>query len=256
MKTFLIRSIVTVIFIVAAISCVNRESKDPEKISIYAAMGASGITEEICSKYAAANHKPVIFNFASSGTLARQIENGADADIFISANKQWISYLSEKNILIDTSVSELARNKLVLITSVNNNLPDIDFSNHFEISQTIKNKIAIGDARFVPVGKYTMQVFDTLQWTKKVSEKTILCKDVSSVLRYVELQEADWGIVYYSEALKSDKVKIHSVIPDSLHSPIVFYITAIQNCNKDAFSLINYFLSDSAQLILNKNGFN
>ncbi|MBI9053145.1 MAG: molybdate ABC transporter substrate-binding protein [Bacteroidales bacterium] len=224
-----------------------------QSIDVFAAAGTMLPVNDICNSFEINQNNNTNRNFAASGALARQINAGAEADIYISANKQWIDFLIQNNLVNKENVSEFAYNKLVLITSVDNDVY-IDFTQDFDIETAIKDKISIGNPKYVPVGKYAKQMFDSLNWYNQIRDKIILAKDVTSVLHYVELGECDWGIVYYSEAIKSDKVKIAYEIPQNLYSPITFYIGLLNDCDKNR-NLYNYFKGDQSKGILEKYGF-
>ena len=247
-----------VVFILAGCNGNKTYKTDENKdlsVSIYAAAGTRKVTEEICDLYEKNSHNKVIRNYASSGTLARQIASGADADVFVSANKQWIDYLVSKNLLNENSIHKIAGNSLAVIAPANSKIAVPRFSKDFTISSIPSHKIAIGDPSYVPVGKYTKMVFDSLEWFEALKHQMVMAKDVSSVLRYVELGECDWGVVYYSEAIQSEKVKIIAEIPDSLHKPIVFYVACMKEQNPAGIELSTLFTRSTGQLVFEKYGF-
>ena len=244
------------LFIIIGIqySCSNQKNKSKQKNpQLYAAGGTMLPTNEICDSFTSNYKYEIDKNFAASGALARQIKAGAEADIYISANKQWIDYLNDNKLLVKNSISEIASNKLVVICPKNKDIK-LEFSKEFDIKSTILDKITIGDPKYVPVGKYAKQVLDSLDWYSSIQNKIILAKDVTSALHYVELGECDWGIVYYSEAIKSDKVRIAYEIPQELYNPIIFYIALLKE-NIQTKQLYQYFKSDTAKEILNKYGY-
>jgi len=243
------------LLILILFSCKSQIGNKEKEITLFAAAGTTLPVVEICDSFQLKTGIKLNLNFASSGTLARQIASGADADIFISANNDWMQFLKGKEILLDSTYTVLAKNKLVVISANENEKFNIDFHQDFDILSTIPNKIAIGDPAYVPVGKYAKQVFDSLGWTNQLAEKTLLAKDVISVLNYVELGECDWGIVYYSNALHSEKTQIIAEIPAFLYSPVVFYISRLKNSDENAKKLYAYFLSYEAQMIFKKHGF-
>jgi len=249
---FITKSLVFCFFLFI-FSC-NSENKTTESINIFAATSTTKITNEICDSFALKDDVKIYKNFAATGTLSNQIVNGADCDIFLSADKKWIDFLKNNNLLVDTSINILAKNKLVIICPINNNL-QIEFNKNFDILSTVKSYIAIGDPEYVPVGNYAKQVLDTLDWYNKLNTKIIKAKDVASVLKYVELGECDWGIVYYTEAILSDKVKIVCQVPDSLHKPVEIYIALLKNASEKSLDLYKYFTNEKAKNILIKNGF-
>jgi len=253
MKRFVIFSVILCIGFLFSCKQANNNKNGDSTVKIFAAAGTMLPTNAICNEYEKQFNIKIDRNFAASGALARQIEAGADADIFISANKQWIDFLVENNLLIQNNISDLAKNNLVVICSKDRDIK-IEFVNNFDIKSSVKERIAIGDTKYVPVGKYAKQVLDTLGWYGKIENQIILAKDVTSVLHYVELGECDWGIVYYSEAIKSDKVKIAYEIPNDLYNPIIFYI-GLLNENQKSKKLYWYFKSDEMQEIFKKYGF-
>ncbi|MBU8893538.1 MAG: molybdate ABC transporter substrate-binding protein [Bacteroidales bacterium] len=225
----------------------------PLSVQLFAATATVLPSNEICNSFESYNNIETERNFAASGALARQIKAGAEADIYISANKQWIDYLYDNKILVENSISEIAYNKLVVICPSNKHIK-LEFSKEFDFKSTIIDKIAIGDPKYVPVGKYAKQVLDSLEWYNSIQNKIVLAKDVTSVLHFVEMGECDWGIVYYSEAIKSDKIKIVCDIPQDLYDPIIFYIALLEG-NQNAMELYKYFKSHTAKEIFNKYGF-
>ncbi len=229
------------------------ESQQDEKVKLFAAAGTMVPCNEICNVLGKNHQIQIEKNYAASGSLARQIKAGAEADIYISANKQWIDFLNKNNLIIENSITQIAGNKLVVICPIHKDL-ELEFSEQFDIKSTTINNISIGDPTYVPVGKYTKQVFDSLNWYQQIQDKIILAKDVTSVLHYVELGECDWGIVYYSEALKSEKVKIAYEIPQELYSPIIFYMALINKKDQSA-KTYQFFRSTTAKDIFAENGF-
>jgi len=240
-----------VILLIGFIIACKQEPK--HEISLFAAAGTMLPCNEICdsavNKYNVVTEK----NYAASGAMARQIHAGARADIFISANKQWVDFLEDNELIIKDKITKIAENKLVIICPTNKNI-ELEFSQQFDINSAIPNNISIGDPKYVPVGKYAKQVMDSLQWFEKIRKKIILAKDVTSVLHYVELGECDWGIVYYSEALKSDKVKIVYEVPQQLYSPIHFYM-ALTNETDQSKKIYHFFKTNQAKSIFVKHGF-
>ena len=229
------------------------KQKPDNRIQLFGATGSMLTANEICDSFTNNYSIKIESNFAASGHLARQIKAGAEADIYISANKQWIDYLDENELIIKDSISSLASNKLVLICLKSKKV-NIEFTRDFDIQSSIPDKISIGDPKYVPAGSYAKQVLDSLDWYKKIQSQIILAKDVRSVLNYVELGECDWGIVYYSEAIKSEKVKIAYEIPQNLYDPITFYFALLSE-NKESKELYQYFKSKISKKILNKHGF-
>ena len=233
-------------------SCSEKRKKTT--VTVFAAAGTRVATTDICKLVESKGELSVDMNFASSGTLARQIEMGAEADLFVSANKQWVDYLATKDLLDSSSVREIAANTLVVISSKKDSLEQ-------DIFQLINGAvystglIAIGDPSYVPVGKYAKSALCNLNAYEKLKDRFVLAKDVSSVLKYVELGECDWGMVYYSEAICSDKVNVLTTVPDSLHPPIRFYMAHLKQAQNKVGGLSSAFMGKEGQSILKKHGF-
>ncbi|TLX74129.1 molybdate ABC transporter substrate-binding protein [Labilibacter sediminis] len=243
---------VTLSLLLICSSCKNQQSN---AVKIYAAAGFRIPAEILCNRFEKEKNITIQRNYASSGTLARQISAGAEADIYISANKKWMEYLNSENMLLDSILTPLASNQLVVITSIDKPDFSIQYDSLFDITSTIQNKIAIGDPAHVPVGLYSKTILDSLGWFSPLIPNMVLAKDVSSVLHLVALKECDWGIVYYTEAIQSKKVKIVSTIPASLHPPIHFYIATLKNSNPHSSDLFDCFKNKKSAHILAGKGF-
>lgn len=226
-----------------------------ESLVIFAAAGARTISNEVCDLFEEKVNYHVERSFASSGLLARQIANGADADVFISANYDWIQYLLEENFLDSVSVKRIASNSLVFVAPISSELIAPEFTPDFDINSIVPGVIAMGDPSFVPVGKYAKMVLDSLGWFDVLKDKIILAKDVSSVLHYAELGACDWAIVYYTEAIQSSKVKILADVPESLHSPIYFYLAGLNSTSPEVTELCDFITNNKMKSIYEKFGF-
>lgn len=223
-------------------------------LTIYSAAGARGICEEICIHFQN-NHKLKVNRiYGGSGVLARQIEAGASADLFISADKKWVDHLQNKGYFVKGDVRVLGGNSLVIVAPVESPLSKINLrasTNRI----VVKERIAIGDPATVPVGNYTIEAFKKMGWYEGLKSKIIYSKDVSTVLRYVELGECDWGVVYKSEAILSKKVKILAEIPSEYHTPVLFYIAKLKESSSESGKLYTYFFNLIGEEALIKMGF-
>jgi len=235
------------------LGCENEKEKT--RLTIYAAAGTRLAASEICDSFEVESKRKVTRNYASSGILARQVFQGGKADLFISANGEWVKFLLANDLLVDTPVMILAKNKLVLVAPVHKQIDTIVFHPSFDIAATVQNKIAIGDPAHVPVGKYAKAFLDSLGWYHQLQRDIIMANDVAGVLRYVEMGECDWGIVYFTEAKHSGKVKIVSEIPAALYPPVLFYIGRVKEGKKESGNLLDYFLGKNGERILREHGF-
>lgn len=228
-----------------------------DELTVFSAAGMRMAIEELSIEFTELNSIEIEKNYASSGTLARQIANGAKCDVFISANKDWMDYLMKNdNNFEEGSVRQLAENSLVVVAPIKSKLNSMGSITNLIKYLRESDKIAIGNPSYVPAGKYAKEVFDTLNIYKALESKFVMCKDVSSARHYVELGECDFGFIYYSEAMESRKLKILYKLPDNLHSKIQFYGAVISSSDKiSAERYLNYFKTEEGRKILSKRGF-
>jgi molybdate transport system substrate-binding protein len=167
----------------------------------------------------------VNYNFGASGALQQQIEQGAPADVFISAAGKQMDALQEKDLIVADTRRNLLANQLVLIVPEDStfNLSDFRQLNDANIS-----RIAVGEPRSVPAGQYADEVFKNLDLADPLQSKFVFVNNVRGVLAAVESGNADAGVVYETDAKLSDRVKIVAVADESLHQPIVYPIAVLQ----------------------------
>lgn len=233
----------------------SQPKEKPQKLTLFAAAGTRSAIEEICLKYEQEYGIEIQKNYASSGTLARQIASGADSSVYVSANKKWVDFLIDEDLLIKGSVQRIAGNKLVIITPKGAPQPNFVFSNSFDFSASAPNGIALGDPAYVPVGSYAKKAFSALEVFDSIKSNAVMCKDVSAVLKYIELGEMSWGIVYQSEAHLSKKVDIAALIPTELYGKITFYTAVVKGADENAVKLKKYIAGDEGRAIFQKYGF-
>lgn len=200
-------------------------AEDEETVTIFAAASLHGALEAF-----AANPPPgtsITLSTAGSGTVARQIEAGAPADIFISANESWAAYLMEEGLLEPGTTRPLASNTLVLAAHKKTKLPDLPLA---ELLQHKKvGRIAIGETSSVPAGIYGKEALEKLGLWQTLKPKLLPAESVRSVLSWVERREAQLGFVYESDVLGSDRLRIvHAFTSESIPAlDPALYVSAI-----------------------------
>ncbi len=229
------------------VSCSGPKKTGEKEITVFAAASLTDVITDLAANFEKEHQVTVKLSLAASGTLARQIEQGADADVYLSANKNWMDYLVEKGKTKETTV--FATNDLVLVSPIDRNF---QFEKVDSLLMYTESRIAIGDPGYVPVGKYAMQVFDYYQLD--LSSKLFQTQDVRSALMMVELGEADFGIVYKTDALQSEKVKIIFTFPDESHSPVQYYGALISEKSL-AKQFYDYLYSSEAKKVLSNYSF-
>jgi molybdate transport system substrate-binding protein len=193
-------------------------------------------------------------NFAGSGTLQTQIEQGAPADVFLSADAIRMDNLQKKSLILDGTRQNLLYNKIAMAVPSDSTLGLTSFN---DLTLDKVRKVAIGDPKSVPAGTYAQQAFDLLGITAKVQPKEVLGADVRQVLTYVESGNVDAGIVYSTDALTSVKVKVVASAPDEINAKVVYpaaVIKASQN-PEVAKHYLNFLFSAQAKAIFEKYGF-
>jgi len=210
------------------------------ELLVSSAVGAKSFVETAGKEFEKTRGIRVLFNFSSSGKIAKQIELGAPTDLFISASKFWIDYLLEKKLLLPSSVKPLAGTKLVLISPKSSGLRSI----------LDARRIAVGD-KYAPVGKYAIETLKGLGIYEKVRKRLVFAPNAKQVAVWVVTGNADAGIVYYSDYLKfKDNLRLVEVFPDSLHSPIKFWMGVVRSSRslKLAEDFEDFMLSLSNEL--------
>ena len=191
-------------------------------------------------------------NFGSSGTLAREIEQGAPVDAFLSAGAKPIDDLQSKGLLIPGTRMNFLRNSLVLIAPKDSKLAGFD-----GLTAPQVRLVALGDPASVPAGQYGKQTLEALHLYDKLQSRIVLGKDVRQVLTYVETGNADAGLVYSTDALISSRVRVVAVAPESSHDPIVYPLAIVTGSrNQPAVrAFLAYLGSAAARAVFLKRGF-
>jgi molybdate transport system substrate-binding protein len=193
-------------------------------------------------------------SFAGSSTLAKQIENGAPADIFISADKDWADYLEARNLLNKNTRTDLLVNELVLIAPLNR-IPSIIIARDFDLLSSFNGKLCTGDTASVPVGKYARQALTYYGWWSTIQPRLVGTEDVRTALAFVARGECALGIVYKTDALMSKKVTVVASFPAESHLPIVYPGGLTKNATAEAQAFWQFLQSDVAAEVFVRYGF-
>jgi len=229
-------------------------SNAQDKVTIFAAASLTNAITDIATQYEKEQAVQVQTSFASSSTLAKQIEKGAPADIFISADTKWMSYLQDKTLLKADSHVNLLGNQLVLIAPKNKAFK-VEMDKSFNFAGAFAGKLCTGELDSVPVGIYAKQSLKNLNWWDAVKMRIVGTQDVRVALVFVERSECDAGIVYATDAKVSNKVEVISAFPDTSHDLIVYPLALVKNANPAATGFYDYLKSEKAKAIFIKYGF-
>jgi molybdate transport system substrate-binding protein len=226
-------------------------------VTVFAAASLTDVLEEVGKAYTAANQVPVRFSFAASSTLARQIESGAPADAFVSADQEWMNYLASRNLIKPETRRDIAANSLVLVAPADSKT-SLRIGPGFKIAAALgtNGRIATGDPAGVPAGKYARAALAKLGVWKAVENRIIPADNVRTALNFVALGEAPLGIVYATDARGQTRVRVVDTFPASTHEPINYPAAATSHAGADAIGFVRFLSSDTAQLIFERAGFN
>ena len=247
-----------ILIVMSFLGCGSKSSSKSEKkvtLTISAAASLKDAMGEIKKQYAKEEPNVTInYNFAGSGVLQQQIEQGADVDIFMSAANKQMDALSQKGLLVENTKENLLGNTVVLVVKKDNSRVS-----DFKDSQTDKiKKIALGEPKTVPCGQYAEEIYTKLNILSKVKAKAVYGKDVTEVLTWVETGNVDAGVVYATDAKASTKIKVAAVATkDMYNTPVVYPAAVIKSSkNQDAAKEFLEYLSDKkSKATFEKYGF-
>jgi len=239
---------------VAVWICPMRAAAQASEITVSAAISLKDSLDEIGKMYEKAHAGVKIsFNYAGSGTLQRQIEQGAPVDIFFSAAEKQMDDLQSKDLVDARTRRNVVRNQLVLIAPASNTT----IHSFQDLSNISVRVLAVGEPSTVPAGMYARQTLEHLGMWGAVEKKIVLAKDVRAVLTYVETGNADAGLVYQTDAQDSQKVRIVSVAPAESHDPIVYPAAILKGAKNPsaATPFLAFLSSNEAREVFAKYGF-
>ncbi len=224
-------------------------------ITVSAAISLKNAFEEIGRLYESRYGTKCVFNFGASGDLMKQIAGGAPVDVFASAAQKDMDELGRQGLIVTATRADFAANSVVLIVpaGAKTSLKSFEGLSAVEIK-----KIAIGNPKTVPAGRYAEEVFSSYQILPFIKTKFIYTENVRQVLDYVARGEVDAGVVYATDAAtRSKEIKILSTAPEASHKPVVYPIAVVKETKSeaDAKAFISLVLSQDGKKILQKHGF-
>lgn len=245
------------LFLGSSQSVCAAQAAEPE-ITVFAAASTTNAITDIGRLYADKGLGSIKTSFASSSTLAKQIEQGAPADVFLSANANWMDYLDERKLTEPGTRLNLLRNRIALIVPKESTAQKITISEKTDMSALLgkEGRLAVGDPDHVPVGMYGKKSLETLGLWDAVKERLAPTKDVRAGLALVERAEVPLGLVYESDVAASDKVRIIGVFPVGSHPDVIYPVAAVSGKNTaPAKKFIAFLTTPEAKAIFKKYGF-
>lgn len=225
-----------------------------KSVTVFAAASLTDTLQAVADAYKAKNGKRIVLSFGASSSLARQIEQGAPADIFFSADTDWMDYLQKQNLIDVASRKALLGNDLVLIGTPQ--APRIEIGPQFPLAQALGNgKLALADPASVPAGKYAKAALTSLGVWDAVVGQVVPAQDVRAALEYVARGETPYGIVYATDARIAPNVKVVGTFPQNSHPPIVYPVALTRTASGDARDFLAFLAGPEARAIFAKAGF-
>ena len=222
---------------------------------VFAAASLTDALQEVGDAFTRETSIPVKFSFAASSALARQIENGAPADVFFSADLDWMTYLQTRHLLQEATRHDVLGNRLVLIAPADA-VVALKIEPHFALAAALGNRrLATGDPESVPVGRYAQEALTRLGVWPAVQARLARAENVRAALAFVDRGDAALGIVYATDALVDKKVRVVDVFPADSHPPIVYPIAVTATAQAAAARFVDFVRSPAADKVFKSYGF-
>ena len=227
-----------------------------DTLTVFAAASLTNALQDIGKAFEAKSGHTIKFSFAASSALAKQIESGAPACVFISADEQWMDYLAERKLIIADSRRTLLGNRLVLVTPADSRVT-VDIKRNFDLASLLgSGRLATGDPAHVPVGKYARAALTSLGVWQIAEPRLVNADSVRAALVLVERGEVPLGIVYATDAAVTPKVRVAGTFPADSHPAITYPSAVVAGQDTAAARDFNAWLrSDDARSLFNRYGF-
>jgi molybdate transport system substrate-binding protein len=230
-------------------------AEDKPSITVFAAASLTNVLQELGDRFTKDSSIPVRFSFAASSALARQIENGSRADLFFSADLEWMDYLQSRRLIQPATRHDILGNQLVLIVPADSKIV-LKIEPHFALAATLgKGRLATGDPDSVPVGRYAHEALANLGVWDDVAARLVRTDSVRSALAFVDRGEAALGIVYATDALIDKKVRVVDTFPAATHLPIVYPVALTTGAKADAAQFLAYIRGPAGSAAFQHHGF-
>ena len=229
----------------------------PRPLLVFAAASTTNAVNQINLAFTKATGLKLTASFASSGTLAKQIANGAPADVFLSANVKWMDYVDQGGELAPGTRQDLLRNRLVLIAPQKSRLKMVNIAPDVDPLPLLQGGwMALGDPRHVPAGTYGKQALVKLGWWPKLKGRLALTANVRAALMLVERGEAALGVVYATDAMITKQVRVVGKFPAHTHAPIIYPVALLKGrASQTAKRYLEFLASPPARAIFGQFGF-
>jgi molybdate transport system substrate-binding protein len=238
-----------------ALGPAGSRDKDRPELLVFAAASLTNVLGDLARDWEKFSGVSVKLSFAASSALARQIEAGSEAHVFVSADQEWMDYLSARNLIDGASRRDLAGNSLVLIAPADSAMK-LRIAPGFKLPEALAGgRLAVADPDTVPAGRYARQALTNLQAWDPVASRLARAENVRTALNYVARGESPLGIVYSTDAHIDRKVRVVDTFPDNTHDPITYPAAATASAGPEAAAFLDFLGSAPAAAVWKKHGF-
>ncbi|QDM18899.1 molybdate ABC transporter substrate-binding protein [Tardiphaga sp. vice352] len=228
-----------------------------KSLTVFAAASMKNALDDINAAYFARTGIKVTASYAASSVLAKQMEQGAPADVFVSADTDWMDYAIVKKTINEPTRVNLLGNSMVLIAAKDSKLDNVTIDQGFDLAKLAGDgRIATGDVKSVPVGKYARAALEKLGSWAAAEPKFAMADSVRAALALVSRGEAPLGIVYATDARIDPGVRIVGTFPASSHPAIIYPVAATAMAKPEAAGYLAFLKTTASKTILEKYGFN
>lgn len=233
---------------------IQESSETVESVVVFAAASTVDVMQTLADLYESETGHTVLLNPASSGTLAKQLSQGAEADVYISASKKWMDFVLDEGLVNESK--PFAGNRMVLIAPADSPDSGLELSSDFDFPSSFEGRLSIGDPAHVPAGAYAQEALEYFGWFESLSLRILPAASVRAALSVVELGETDRGVVYRTDALKSHKVKILALFPEETHNPVSYYSAVLKECSDAGRDFYDFVMNgEKTESVLREFGF-
>jgi molybdate transport system substrate-binding protein len=222
---------------------------------VFAAASLTNVLDEIGAAYTQQTKQQVKFSYAASSVLARQLEAGARADVFFSADLEWMDYVQARNLIDRSTRRNVLGNRLALVAPADSKI-ELKIAPGFKLAAALGNgRLATGDPESVPVGKYARSALTSLGVWNDVADKLVRADNVRSALAFIARGETPLGIVYETDAKVEKRVRVVALFPTDSHPPIVCPVAVTTKAHPAARQFVEFLQGSAAQNAFEKYGF-
>lgn len=225
-------------------------------LTVFAASSLTDVLQALGEQYRTETKDEVRFSFASSSVIARQLEAGAPADLFFSADAEWMDYVQTRSLIQRDTRVNLLSNRLVLVAPTSSNV-QLRIAPGFGLAEALgrRGRLAMGDPDTVPAGRYARTALTSLGVWNDVADRLVRTENVRAALLFVSRGEAPLGVVYHTDALVEPKVRVVDTFPPASHTPIVYPAAVTRGAQPSAARFLAYVRSPAGLAVFRRFGF-